>query len=56
MPTNKKWKICECLIPRLYKRDPQGSLYIYPELLKSGLNILFFSGDNDLIVPYTEAY
>ena len=36
-----------------YTINPEGSYYLYPRLIKSGLKIMVYSGDADAIVPIT---
>ena len=36
-----------------YTEFPEGSYYLYPNLLKSGLKIWIYSGDVDANVPIT---
>ncbi len=52
---NTDWQTCSKSVSHKYKKDPNGSFYLYPELLESNLNILFFNGDTDRVVPFTEA-
>ncbi len=46
------WTTCAESVAQHYIRDENGSLYLYPELVKSGLKILIFSGDTDMSVPF----
>ncbi len=45
------WETCNFAVALTYDRWG-GSLYLYPELIKSGLRILLFNGDTDLSVCY----
>lgn len=47
-----EWEICNILINTTYRRDPQGSFYLYPKLINSGLRVWKYSGDVDAAVPY----
>jgi hypothetical protein len=34
-----------------YTVEPLGTYYTLPKLVKAGLKIIYYSGDNDAIVP-----
>lgn len=50
--TSINWAMCTDSVNENYKIFPEGSYYLYPKLIESGLKILIFSGDTDMAVPY----
>ena len=47
----KAWDICEDRTGIFnYKMTPEGSQWIYEELTNSGIRMLKYSGDNDMVV------
>jgi carboxypeptidase C (cathepsin A) len=47
------WEMCSSRIGKSYIRDKtQGSYYLYPKLINSGMKILIYSGDTDAAVPF----
>lgn len=49
---NEDLQWAECSDTLDYSIDQKGSLFLYPELISSGLRILKFSGDTDGAVPF----
>lgn len=49
---SRKWGLCDDAVGSRYKILPEGSIYLYPKLIKSGLKIVIFSGDTDMAVPF----
>jgi len=48
-----KWEMCSLRVGKSYIRDKsQGSYYLYPKLINSGIRILIYSGDTDAAVPF----
>ena len=45
--------MCSEEINELYTMFPEGSINLYPELIKSGIRIWIYSGDIDANVPIT---
>lgn len=52
VPTTIKWDMCSDSISMNYNTLPEGSLHLYPKLIKYGLRILIFSVDTDMAVPF----
>jgi serine carboxypeptidase-like clade 2 len=36
-----------------YTKNPEGSYYLYPQLIDAGLKIMVYTGDQDAMVPIT---
>lgn len=53
VPTNIKWGMCSGKIGAHYHTSEKGSIFLYPDLIKSGIKILKYSGDSDAAVPFT---
>jgi len=49
--TDVDWSMCNTYISVLYKRSKTGTIGLYPNLIKEGLRIWFYSGDVDGAVP-----
>ena len=47
------WGICNQSVNINYQLYPEGSYWIYKELINEGLRIMVYSGDVDAAVPYT---
>ncbi|KAM3141613.1 hypothetical protein pb186bvf_006218 [Paramecium bursaria] len=47
------WQECSDDVFPVFKKDPRGSYYLYPKLIKNDIKILKFSGDIDAVVPIT---
>jgi len=47
------WEVCSTDISHYYYMSVKGSIYLYPNILKSGIKVLFYSGDSDACVPFT---
>jgi serine carboxypeptidase-like clade 2 len=50
---NIEYKNCNYDILQKYTFSDIGSINIYPKLISNNLRIMIFSGDSDLVVPYT---
>lgn len=50
--TDLTWGMCSESVGERYKVDEKGSFYLYPNLIKSKIKILIYSGDTDGAVPY----
>lgn len=48
-----EFKNCNNDILRKYTYSDIGSFFLYPKLINRNLRIMIFSGDSDLVVPYT---
>ncbi|XXG64567.1 hypothetical protein AAC387_Pa05g2478 [Persea americana] len=48
-----KWETCSEVVNSNWKDSPSSILHIYHELIRSGLRIWMFSGDNDAVIPVT---
>lgn len=49
--TSIKWSMCNTFVSITYSRSKTGTLHLYPNLIKEGLRIWFFTGDVDGAVP-----
>jgi len=48
-----KWAVCNPEVSDSYNIDLKGSFYLYANIIKNGIKILFFTGDSDAAVPFT---
>jgi cathepsin A (carboxypeptidase C)/serine carboxypeptidase-like clade 2 len=46
------WENCTSSPKFKYSSTKKGSIYLYPDLIKSGIKILVYSGDCDTVVNY----
>ena len=50
---NGSFFVCSDPVFYNYNSSDEGSIWTYPTLIKAGLRILIFSGDTDVVVPYS---
>ena len=50
--SNKNWELCSSDVNQRYIKNKNGSIWIYPTLIKNNLKILIYNGDTDMSVPF----
>ena len=50
----KEWELCSYQVNNRYNMQIKASLWVYPRLIKSGIKILIYNGDADMVVPYND--
>merc|ERR1711957_410420 len=54
VPQNIRWGMCSSKVGAHYHVDREkGSIFLYEDLIKSGIKIMKYSGDTDAAVPFT---
>ena len=49
----RTWYVCSSAVYDRFQHGKEGSVWAYPILIEAGLKILLYSGDTDVIVPYS---